>query len=119
MIYHKLGLDTEILKFFKLNHSKKPDLTKWQKIKDAIENPQNEVNVAIVGKYNDYKDSYKSLIEAINHGAFSLKTGAILRGEAILIDDVVTTGATFWAATHALIEVGAQSVVCVAPSRTV
>ena len=74
MIYHKLGLDTEILKFFKLNHSKKPDLTKWQKIKDAIENPQNEVNIAIVGKYNDYKDSYKSLIEAINHGAFSLKT---------------------------------------------
>ena len=74
MIYHKLGLDTEILKFFKLNHSKKPDLTKWQKIKDAIENPQHEVNIAIVGKYNDYKDSYKSLIEAINHGAFSLKT---------------------------------------------
>jgi CTP synthase len=74
MIYHKLGLDTEILKFFKLNHSKKPDLSKWQKIKDAIENPQNEVNIAIVGKYNDYKDSYKSLIEAINHGAFSLKT---------------------------------------------
>ena len=74
MIYHKLGLDTEILKFFKLNHSKKPDLTKWQKIKDAIENPQNEVNIAIVGKYNDYKDSYKSLIEALNHGAFSLKT---------------------------------------------
>jgi CTP synthase len=74
MIYHKLGLDTEILKFFKLNHNKKPDLTKWQKIKDAIENPQNEVNIAIVGKYNDYKDSYKSLIEAINHGAFSLKT---------------------------------------------
>ncbi len=74
MIYHKLGLDTEILKFFKLNHSKKPDLTKWQKIKDAIENPKHEVNIAIVGKYNDYKDSYKSLIEVINHGAFSLKT---------------------------------------------
>ncbi len=74
MIYHKLGLDTEILKFFKLNHNKKPNLTKWQKIKDAIENPQHEVNIAIVGKYNDYKDSYKSLIEAINHGAFSLKT---------------------------------------------
>jgi CTP synthase len=74
MIYHKLGLDTEILKFFNLNHGKKPDLTKWKKIKDAIENPQNEVNIAIVGKYNDYKDSYKSLIEALNHGAFSLKT---------------------------------------------
>ena len=78
MIYHKLGLDTEILKFFKLNHSKKPDLTKWQKIKDAIENPQHEVNIAIVGKFNDYKDSYKSLIEDIHHGAFSLKSNVNL-----------------------------------------
>jgi competence protein ComFC len=41
------------------------------------------------------------------------------RSNVLVIDDVVTTGATFWAATHALIEVGAQSVVCVAPSRTV
>ena len=37
----------------------------------------------------------------------------------LIIDDVVTTGATFWAATRAIVEVGAQSVVCVAPSRTV
>jgi len=37
----------------------------------------------------------------------------------LIIDDVVTTGATFRAATRAIVEVGAQSVVCVAPSRTV
>ncbi len=37
----------------------------------------------------------------------------------LIIDDVVTTGATFWAATQALVAVGALSVVCVAPSRTV
>ena len=37
----------------------------------------------------------------------------------LIIDDVVTTGATFWAATQALVAVGAISVVCVAPSRTV
>ena len=37
----------------------------------------------------------------------------------LIIDDVVTTGATFWAATRAIVEVGAQSVVCIAPSRTV
>jgi len=72
--YHKLGLDSEILKYFKIDHQKTPDLTKWLNIKDAIENPKDQVNIAIVGKYNDYKDSYKSLIEAINHGAFSLKT---------------------------------------------
>jgi predicted amidophosphoribosyltransferase len=41
------------------------------------------------------------------------------RSNVLVIDDVVTTGATFWAATQALVEVGAQSVVCVAPSRTV
>lgn len=73
MIYHKNGLDTEILKFFNLNYSAKPNLSKWQAIKDAIENPKQEVNVAIVGKYTEYRDSYKSLLEAINHGAFSLQ----------------------------------------------
>ena len=76
MIYHKLGLDREILKYFKLEHKKAPDLTKWIKIKDAIEKPKDEINIAIIGKYNDYQDSYKSLIEAINHGAFSLKVKA-------------------------------------------
>ncbi len=76
MIYHKNGLDTEILKFFKLEHKNKPDLTKWIEIKDAIDNPKKEVNIAIVGKYNDYRDSYKSLLEAIDHAAFSLKAKA-------------------------------------------
>lgn len=76
MIYHENGLDTEILKFFKLDYKKKPDLSKWIKIKDAIENPKSEVNIAIVGKYTDYRDSYKSLLEAVDHAAFSLKTRA-------------------------------------------
>ncbi len=76
IIYHKNGLDTEILKFFKLDYKKKPDLSKWLKINDAIKNPQKEVNIAIVGKYNDYRDSYKSLLEAIDHAAFSLKAKA-------------------------------------------
>lgn len=76
LIYHKNGLDTEILKFFKLDYKKKPDLSKWIKIKDAIENPKGEVNIAIVGKYTDYRDSYKSLLEAIDHAAFSQKVKA-------------------------------------------
>lgn len=76
LTYHQNGLDTEILKFFKLEHKKKPNLSKWTKIKDAIDNPKKEVNIAIVGKYTDYRDSYKSLLEAIDHAAFSLKTKA-------------------------------------------
>lgn len=76
MVYHKNGLDTEILRFFKLDHLRKPDLSKWLAIKDAIDNPKQEVNIAIVGKYTDYRDSYKSLLEAIDHAAFSLKVKA-------------------------------------------
>ena len=76
LIYHKNGLDTQLLKFFGLDYKKKPDLSKWIKIKDAIKNPEAEVNIAIVGKYNDYRDSYKSLLEAIDHAAFSLKAKA-------------------------------------------
>jgi CTP synthase len=74
LVYHKNGLDEEILKFFKINKINKPNLSKWLKIKDAIDNPRKEVNIAIVGKYTDYRDSYKSLLEAIDHAAFSLKT---------------------------------------------
>ena len=76
LVYHANGLDTELLKFFDLNHEKKPNLSKWLKIQDAIKNPQDEVNIAIVGKYTDYRDSYKSLLEAIDHAAFSLKVKA-------------------------------------------
>lgn len=76
LIYHQNGLDNEILKFFKLKNTKKPNLDKWLKIKDAINNPQDEVNIAIVGKYTDYLDSYKSLVEAIDHAAISQKIKA-------------------------------------------
>lgn len=76
LVYHANGLDTELLKFFGLDHKKKPDLSKWLKIQDAIKNPKDEVNIAIIGKYIDYRDSYKSLLEAIDHAAFSLKVKA-------------------------------------------
>lgn len=76
LTYHENGLDTEILKFFKLDHSKQPDLIKWLNIKTAIESPKAEVNIAIVGKYTDYRDSYKSLLEAVDHAAFSMQAKA-------------------------------------------
>ena len=76
LVYHENGLDTEILKFFKLDYEKEPNLEKWLNIKDAIQNPERSVNIAIVGKYTDYQDSYKSLLEAIDHAAFSLKATA-------------------------------------------
>jgi CTP synthase len=76
LVYHKNSLDTQLLKFFNLDYQNKPDLSKWIRIKEAIKNPQKTVNIAIVGKYTEYRDSYKSLIEAIDHAAFSLKSKA-------------------------------------------
>ncbi|MBM3579904.1 MAG: CTP synthase, partial [Alphaproteobacteria bacterium] len=58
------------------DYTKKPDLSKWLAIKNAIEHPKTEVNIAIVGKYTDYRDSYKSLLEAIDHAAFSMQIKA-------------------------------------------
>jgi len=71
MIYHQKGLDTQLLKFFKLPYKTSPDLTPWKNIVNSINNIKGEVNIAIVGKYVDYKDSYKSLLEAIDHAAIA------------------------------------------------
>lgn len=72
-IYHAQGLDTQILKFFNLEYKNEPNLEKWHNITKSLENINKEITIAIVGKYIDYKDSYKSLLEAINHAAISLK----------------------------------------------
>ncbi len=48
--YHESGLDTEVLKHFKLSDNKKPNLDKWYQIVKRIENPSKEVNISIVGK---------------------------------------------------------------------
>lgn len=71
LVYHKNGLDTEVLKFFGLDYKTEPNLDKWREIKDSISNPEKEINIAIVGKYTDYLDSYKSLVEAIDHASIS------------------------------------------------
>ena len=71
LVYHENGLDTEILKFFRMDGDSKPDLSKWIEINDAIKNPTKEINIAIAGKYTDYQDSYKSILEAIDHASIA------------------------------------------------
>ena len=67
---HKHGLDKEVCNFFKLK-PKKPDLKKWEVIEKRISNPEGEVTIGLVGKYNTLEDSYKSLVEALIHGSIS------------------------------------------------
>ncbi len=69
--YHKQGLDHQICKHFKLDISKKPNLSRWNRIKEIQSSSEGNVNIGIVGKYTSMIDAYKSLIEAINHGGLA------------------------------------------------
>jgi CTP synthase len=64
------GVDALILKYL---HKEAPeaDLTRWKELVDRCYHPKDEVSIAIVGKYVEYEDSYKSLKEALTHGAVS------------------------------------------------
>ncbi|QHN02134.1 CTP synthase [Granulicella sp. WH15] len=64
------GVDDLALKYLRID-AKTPDLTKWQDIVQRAYNPQDEVLIGIVGKYVEYEDSYKSLKEALVHGALA------------------------------------------------
>ena len=64
------GVDSLALKYLHLEN-KEADLSKWQDIVFRAYNPKDEVAIAIVGKYVEYEDSYKSLKEALVHGALA------------------------------------------------
>ncbi|HWA90343.1 MAG TPA: CTP synthase [Rhizomicrobium sp.] len=69
--YHNQGFDTQVLKVFGIADAPPPDLTRWNGVVDHVRNPQGEVHIAVVGKYMQVKDSYKSLSEALTHGGFA------------------------------------------------
>jgi CTP synthase len=71
LAYHKEGLDREVLAAFGIGDAPQPSLEVWREISHRIEHPDGEVSVAIVGKYTNLKDAYKSLIEALTHGGIS------------------------------------------------
>ena len=75
---HQQGLDDIVLNH--LNIKAKPaDLSEWKAVVEAIENPKDEVTIAIVGKYVEHKDAYKSLGEALRHGGLKQHTRVNLR----------------------------------------
>jgi len=64
------GVDTLALQLLRID-ARAPDLAKWRDIVHRAYNPKDEVSIAIVGKYVEYEDSYKSLKEALVHGALA------------------------------------------------
>ena len=64
-------LDIQVLNYFKLKSKKPANLSPWKKITQITLNTKRHVNIAIIGKYVELKDAYKSLDEALTHGGIS------------------------------------------------
>jgi len=77
--YHEEGLDTEVLKHFRIDEDSAPDLSRWNKIAETIHNPDGTVCVGLVGKYTDVPDAYKSVMEALAHGGLANKVKVDIR----------------------------------------
>lgn len=67
---HKQGLDEKICNLLSLQ-TKKPDLSCWEKLLHTLYHPKGKVIVGVVGKYMDHQDAYKSVFEALHHGAIA------------------------------------------------
>jgi CTP synthase len=68
LAYHKEGLDQAVLDAFEITPAPKPNLEVWEDVSDRIHNPEGTVKIAIVGKYTQLEDAYKSITEALTHG---------------------------------------------------
>ena len=75
--YHLEGFDREVCLHFGLT-APEPDLDRWQAIVNRIHKPEGRVTIAVVGKYTQLPDSYKSLAEAITHGGIANNVGVDL-----------------------------------------
>src|SRR5690606_40776238 len=75
---HEQGLDDLVVEHLRLD-AKPVDLGESQRTVDAVEHPKGEVTIAIVGKYVEHKDAYKSLGEALRHGGIKQQTRVNIR----------------------------------------
>jgi len=68
LMYRAEGLDDFILEHFHMEDAPPPDLSEWEAMLRMAENTEGTVKIALVGKYIQLADSYKSVIEALEHG---------------------------------------------------
>ena len=89
--FNKEKLDKQVLKYFKVKSKKNVNLNPWRKITKTVLYTKKFVNIAIIGKYVNLKDAYKSLDEALIHGGIqnNLKVNLIrIESDYLKISDV-------------------------------
>jgi CTP synthase len=74
LLFHAQGLDREACQRLRLE-TPEPDLGPWKQMVDRILNPSRRVRIAVVGKYTDLHDAYKSVHEALLHGGIPNDAG--------------------------------------------
>src|SRR5258706_8552190 len=70
LVFAQEGVDALVLKYLHID-AKDADLSAWQELIRRVHDPKGEVTIGIIGKYVEYEDSYKSLKEALVHGALA------------------------------------------------
>jgi len=88
---HEQGLDRIVCEQLGLNQLKPADLSVWAKLVDALDHPQYEIRIGMVGKYVELTESYKSLIEALRHAGIHTSTRVNI--EYIDSENLETSGA--------------------------
>jgi CTP synthase len=80
MWFHEQGLDQIVVERLRLeDKARAADLSEWEAVLDATEHPVDEVTIAVVGKYVDHQDAYKSVAEALKHGGLRQRTRVRLK----------------------------------------
>ena len=102
-VLHAQGLDDIVVERFNLSCGS-ADLSEWDRVVDAKLNPEKEVTIAMVGKYMDLLDAYKSLIEAMSHAGIQSRTKVNLR--YIDSEDIENQGVELLAGVDAVLVPG-------------
>lgn len=103
LILHSSGLDEIIVQRFKLS-CPPANLHDWENVVEAVRNPEGEVTIAMVGKYMDLLDAYKSLTEAIQHAGINTRTRVNIR--YIDSEQIETQGCSVLAGVSAIVVPG-------------
>ena len=89
--FNKEKLDKQVLKYFKIKPKKNVNLNPWRKITKTVLHTKKFVNIAIIGKYVNLKDAYKSLDEALIHGGIdnNLKVNLVrIESDYLKVSDI-------------------------------
>ena len=98
------GLDDIVVELLRIEAAEPADLSEWRRVTDALENPERSTEIAIVGKYLELPDAYKSLTEAIIHAGIENRTEVGVR--CVDAEGLEENGCAELASVHAILVPG-------------